>query len=775
MPLDTIPSDVITYLEATPAPRIQEIVKVEWQRGTNTKYYSSTAVQALTGFTGLASLGITVEPRFNANQFLDIPLSAGLEDDSSTLDFWDGDGAISTLYRASGEGTRVTVYYFLPDADDGDDYLNEYFFGYLKAPKEMDRERFKVEVAEGLRTPEIQIPRRVIQAGCQATFGGLTDALGNRYFTTLAQVADNDCPYNRHISGGSIGNLSSGSPFTSCPQRNRQDCTARIGDDLSYLAFDVIIEQTRFGPGNRFIAYTRANENVLKEPLRVVYGYRFVDGLTLLGHFTQPSAGGFLFTLSAVCEGEIQGQWGHTVNGIHPNFNDITLRNGARRQHSTGFSPNSLNYSGTALAKLNVHVGKTQFTPDQIHTACYVEGRKVRVYSNPTTFSYQYTRNRAWCLLDLLANRRFGLGYDYSRFNIQDWIDLAQWSSQNVTSIDEDGNTVSSSTAIPTDPETDQRIYQTYAAAPDPDFPDPFPDGDPFPNPEPTYVDATRTRFDAILEGRDARQTIRDICMAGRYGIPFHYGGKYRIVPLKKEGDLDAEHVPVFTDEGTTGRNILYENGRSTLRCSQKSDAELPNQIKLTFDNEKYQWAEQPIVYRDIQQQLAAGRAVGDSTHRVVEKAYAALGVTRFHEAVRIAKILLDLGEFDSGGLENNLEVKFKTWFPVVQALKLHKYRVIKVVNTRLNAFGERTAGTAFEYFRVMKIRRLGNLQVEVTAQAYPRSYYDTIEEGIVVDIGEVRANDGPVRISGRPPRPVRRSVVVTSRSVDHVTVKVTA
>lgn len=770
MSFDNVSSDVLDYLAATPAPKMQEIVKVEWQKGTNTKYYSSTAVQALTGFTGLTGLGITtVEPRFNAKQFLDIPLSAGLEDDSATLDFWDGDGAISTLYRASGEGTRVTVYYFLPDADDGDDYLAEYFFGYLKAPKESDKERFRIEAAEGLRASDMIIPRRVIQAGCQATFGGLKDPAGNRYFTTLAQVADNDCPYNKHISGGTTGNFETGStPYEACPQRTRTDCSARIGDDLSYLAFDVIVEQTRFGPGNRFVAYTRANENALKEPLRVICGFRFVDGLTLLAHFTQPSAGGFLFTLSAVGEGEINGQWGHTLNGIYPNPNDIITRNGSRRQHSTGFSATGLNYSGTALAKLNVRVGTTQYSADQIKAACYVEGVKVRVYSDASTYSTIYTRSRAWHLLNLLTNRRYGLGYDHARLHIQDWIDLDTWSATDVDSIDEQGNTVSSSTAIPTDPDSGRRLYQTFTAAPDPED-----DIDPDPIPTPTYTDASRTRFDAILDGRDARQTVRDICMAGRYSIPFHYNGKMRVLPLKKEADLGADAIPVFTDEGTTGRNIIFENKKSTLSWSQKPDAELPNQIKLTFDNENYQWAEQPIVFRDIKQQLSAGRAVGDTSQRVIEKTYAALGVTRFHEAVRLAKILLDLGEFDEGGLENNLQVKFKTWFPIAQALRLHKYRVIKVVNSRVNEYTERTAGTDFEYFRITKIRRLANLQVEVTAQAYPRSYYDTIEDGIVLDAGEVIANDGPVRISGRPARPVRRAVTVISRSVDHVVIKV--
>jgi hypothetical protein len=768
MSFDNLPSDVLTYLAATPGPLIQEIVKVEWQRGTNTKYYSSTKVEALAGFTGLTGLGISsVDPRFQANQFLDIPLSAGLEDDSATLDFWDGDGAISTLFRASGEGTKVTVFYFLP----AEDYLGEYFWGYLKAPKDSNRLRFKVDVAEGLRTPEIQIPRRIIQGGCQATFGGLVDpATSTPYFTTLAQVALNDCPYNVHISGGTVGNLSGGLPFTSCPRRSRSDCSARIGDDLSYLAFDVILEQTHYGKNNRFVAYTQANESALKQPLRLIYGYRFVDGLTLLGHFTQGGDGGYLFTISAIGEGEISNQWGWTLNGNSPTgYEHVIPRNGARRQNSTGFTPNGLNYSGTALVKFNYPVGRTSYNSDQIHLAAYVEGLKVRVYSDVSTYASQYSRNRAWCLLDILTNRRYGLGYAHSRMNIQDWIDLADWSEEDLTSVNESGDTVTTSTAIPTDAESGNRIYATYPDLPDPSDP---PDTDPD-LPEPTYVDATRTRFDAILDGRDARQAIRDICMAGRYGVPFHYDGKMRILPLKKELDLGEDAIPVFTDQGTTGRNILFENGQSTLSWSQKSDSELVNQVKVTFDNEAYQWAEQTIIYNDVPAQLAAGRAVGDDSQRVVEKAFALLGTTRFHEAIRSAKILLDLGEFDSGGLENNLSVRFKTWFPLAQALRLHKYRVIKVVNTFVNAFTERTAAEPFYFFRVMKLRRMANLQVEITAQAYPSEYYDTIENGLVINTG-VTAPNGPIQIGGaRPPRPIQQRVTLVSRSSDHIVVKV--
>ena len=77
--------------------------------------------------------------------------------------------------------------------------------------------------------------------------------------------------------------------------------------------------------------------------------------------------------------------------------------------------------------------------------SCGVEDT-VKTYATPTsTPAKVYTTNRAWCLLDLYTNRRYGLGLDISRFAIQDWIDLAAYCNVTVNSIDETGGTVTDS------------------------------------------------------------------------------------------------------------------------------------------------------------------------------------------------------------------------------------------------------------------------------------------------------------------------------------------
>jgi len=737
--LSPVPPSVIDILNGTWAIRIQEIVAVAWNHGADVRYYGNTNVVDIMPGSTLSANGITyVEPRFKANQFLDMTGSADMGDDEIALQFEDPDNTIKDLWLLSGEGTQVKVLYWLPDGAAGG-YLGEYFWGFMKQPKDIGRGHFKIPVAEGFRSPDIKLPRRIIFPGCQAQFGGLVDPVtGLKYLPTLAQRAANDCPYDIDLPGGTIGVPG----FTSCPRQSRSDCVARLTDDKSYLAFDVIIEQLPYSgkKRNRFVGSTQANDNVLKDPLRVVAGRRFVDPMTLLGFYTDvpydhPDRG-FLYTLWAVCEGPIQGIDGWTINGNIPKPDNVQIRLGELRQNNSGFSPNGLNYSGTAILRLDYPTENRVWQPEQISASCYVDGMKIRTFNNPpTTSTVQYTNSRAWWLLEILSNRRWGLGHPYSHFHLDDWVWLNAWSDEVAHTVDESG----------------------------------------------TQVDIPRTRFDAIMEGEDARELVRNVCLAGRYTPPFHVNGKLRVMPL--QGESLVSGIPLFTDSINYGTpNILIENGVSSLKWSQKSQTEIPNRVKVTFDNgdQKYNWAEQPIIYEDLYAQLAAGRALGDTTIRVIEKSWQLFGVTRFGEAVRVARLLLDLGEFDSGGLKNNLSIKFKTWFPLGDAIGLHKYRVIKVRSPLLLGFNEPdypNIDGRFEYFRIMKMRRLGGLQMEIEAQAYPYSYYVNNENAPADRPRPPRVfpNKGHTGLENRR---IMATIVIpeiVEQATDHIVVKVVA
>jgi hypothetical protein len=197
----------------------------------------------------------------------------------------------------------------------------------------------------------------------------------------------------------------------------------------------------------------------------------------------------------------------------------------------------------------------------------------------------------------------------------------------------------------------------------------------------------------------------------------------------ERVGGMMGEGIALFTDRGDA-RNIIWENGRTTLVTQKQTDADLPNRVIVLLDDEEHNNAERPIgPFEDEKAQLAAGRAFGDTTRRAVEKTYPLLGVTNLGEAVRNGNLLLHLGEFDEGGTKNNLRVQFKAW--IGDCLSLHKYTLIKVESDRLDRLNEKRAAKElepFNYFRIRTLRRLPNLMYEINAQAYPREYYDAME-----------------------------------------------
>jgi hypothetical protein len=595
-------------------------------------------------------------------------------------------------------------------------------------------------------------------------------------------------------------------PFTSCPRNTTAACVARLGDALSYLAFDTVAEShvVHETKGPNITVTSRGNENNLKRPLRVIAGARHVSDLDLLAFVVEPNTKhpdeGSVKCLFAVSEGRNKSVGNGKINQItiapfHNNF-----RLGAKRQAQTSFSPNILNYSGTALF---LGVAQGDFTAagaEDLRGECDVEGlADVRVYRDAINFSEEYTSERGWWLLHVFRNKRWGYGLDAARVNIDDFLELATWFKQTVAQKDKDGNDTT----------------------------------------------GPRSQFNAELIDRTAQQQITDICSSGRIGLPFPHRGVLRVVPLRQALELfsasvftDQAHwgaldraptlseastwfdalaaaraisnaellsectdrvaslfngseyaarartdeqfvtdcyraylrregepegvaawlavigtigragvlngfagsqefiricqdqpVPTFTDRGEWRNVCVDANEKSTLEFSMQSDAELCNRIVLTFDDQSQQNAQVPLTFEDVGQQLKAGRSFGDTSRRAVERQFNAFGVTSIGEAGRLGNLLLDLGEFDEGGLANNLRVRLTTWY--LEAVELHPYQIIRIECDKLDQLNTvRTAQglEAFHYFRVRTITRQADLTVEISAQAYPVDYYDRLE-----------------------------------------------
>jgi hypothetical protein len=490
------------------------------------------------GFTTLtlAAYNLSdIQARFEATKWrLEFTRTSDLADDTMTLEFSDQDWNITALWWGyGGEGVPVIITQYFADVD----LLVEIFDGYLRTPKEADGFSFPVDCAAGFRSPNLTVPRRVIYTGCSAIFGGLINPTTNSpWFPTQAMIDENDCPYNRHIPGGTFGNLDplTGQPYKDCPRQRPSQCFDRLNDTLSYLGFDVVVGVERIGAGtkNAFDAAIRANENALKKPLRVVYGVQRVHDLTLLAYEAQSNpnnddqaVNGFLRCLFAICEGPIVGcgpaqsdandpaddgnpgtsskavDSSIRVNEmpIYCNHVDWSGLWGLKRQAKAlggtqggGLGTQQLNYSNTSI--INLDYGRADFRnfqPDSIKGDAKITGKKdIKTYATPTSAAVRkYTTNRAWVLFDLLTNKRYGYGLAVSRFNLAEWIALANWCDEIVSGYSDSGAVVS----------------------------------------------VKRSTFNGVVDGRPASATLGDLCMMGRFTPPFQDQGKLRVLPLRED------------------------------------------------------------------------------------------------------------------------------------------------------------------------------------------------------------------------------------------------
>jgi hypothetical protein len=335
-----------TLQNAGTAPRVAELVLVEWPAPDGPIYYATRmAADLLESATVLDQLDGPIELRLGTGVFLETPHDAGIADDAIELDFWDGDNELTRLALTYGAGLRVEVFYYFPDVD----LFRSEWWGHFQPPSALGVDRLQAHAESGFRSSNLPLPARAFYTGCQAVFGGL--------LTTQAEIDEGDCPYNVHLSGGTVGNMdpATSAPFLDCPRNTPAVCTARLNDAKSYLAFDTVAEShvVHETKGPNISVTSRGNENNLKRPLRVIAGTRHVADLDLLAFVVEPNTKhpdeGSVKCLFAVSEGAVQSIDNGKINGttIAPQHRNYRL--GERRQAATSFSPNILNYSGTAL------------------------------------------------------------------------------------------------------------------------------------------------------------------------------------------------------------------------------------------------------------------------------------------------------------------------------------------------------------------------------------------------------------------------------------------
>lgn len=695
--MPTYPVDIQAKLDALQAltgtdRKPAEICAVYWPSPAGTKVYSSAmytefpwwpdlAPAIETYFSDPIPLTLTLIP--DSTPFIDLPRAASISDDSINLTFDDTDNAFSTLLMTYGEGLRVEVFGYWPAVD----LLLSQWRGMLHQPKEMNRSQVKVTATSGWRAPQMLVPKRPFATSCPFIFGA--------FYATQASIDQaKGCPYNAHLTDLERG----GAPligvpgFTDCPRRVKADCFARLTEPDSATQTEAFWPgfETRADPipnnqtkGPNLLAKAIGNESTLSDPIRVIFGERWVKALYLLAFRNELDTNhpeeGFGAALFAGSEGPNQAIWELRINDQIVGTEHFQLRLGGLGQEPTDWSPDVNNYSGTAVGYGRIQGDFTNATASDYSGSWRTLGlNDVRAYSDPNTFIEGYTTNRAWCLLHVLAHLRWGYGQDYPRFNIQSFIDAAAWCDEYVMLTDANGNTFS----------------------------------------------GVRSTFNAEVTARAIQQQVKDICTAGRLGIPFEFEGKDVVVPLKAE-DLDDPNIPAFTDEGPN-RNIVYDDAKSSLSWSVISDEEMTNQWTVNFDDASNAGVDTQFIFGDQAQQLRAGRAWGDRSKRVVNKSQAGYGINSAQEAARFGNSLLYLGPLDSGGILNPFSVKFTTWYS--SAFNVQNYKLIRVTNAKLQsrmaayftARGlEPYPDADFTYFRVMKYTRKGDLRVDIEAQQY--------------------------------------------------------
>ncbi len=687
-------------------PEVYEIVKISWESPTGTKYYGKVPVH-LVSSVALPFEDEVIQALEGDAQFLSITSDSTLADSEINIEIFDGGyydpetatqigaGDFADLVYEQGEGVPCEIYLWFPSQE----LLLSTWQGHLRTAEGADNEIWRGTIANGFRSPNVDLPRRAHYSSCQAVFGGK--------FTTQAEVDENGCPYNRNVSGGVVGT----NGFTECDRRNLASCTTRGINTLNHLSHQsavvtVVNNQTK---GPQLLSISRGNESNLKEPVRVVMGTRKIKDCNVLAfrrdYNNNTPAHGWFSAIYELCEGPISAVYGAYVKDKAADPQHTWYRLGTQGQTAIDTALSTHGYSNTAL--LRNHYGwinPATVGPDSMRAEAFIIGlNDIRQYTDEETYTTGYLTNRVWQIARMWCDKRWGLGNDYERLNIQSWIDAGTWTAATVR------------------------------------FTDPFG----------INYDHTRSNSNVELVGRSAIQQIEDMCLAGRLSRPYLFQNKIHIDPYKPLTEGELADVKLFTDKGTPRNIVVDESGKSTLTRSQKSDVDLPNRIECTISDATQDFQEIPIdPVEDVDQQLRAGRIQGDTSRRTITKKYSLLGVTDKNEATKIAYSLLWFGEFGDGGTKNNLQISFRTF--VLETLELHENAIIQLDSDQLTRYG-------FDYFKIDRMTRDSDLHVTIEATAfnqteledfegtvsYTQPTYDPVEQPIPADIGYGSINYG--------------------------------
>lgn len=666
-----------------------EYLEVQWSNSV-TNYYGVSALHTIPPF---ANIGHIIEPRIIASKrtdpFHDLELNPDLRTENVTVTFDDIDKAMTTLFKTYSSGVSCIVHLYYPDVD-----LDvEVWWGQLQAPTIYGWKTLKTTISNGYRSRELLIPGRSMRKECTAQiFGGK--------LPTVEAVRTSLCPYDKHL-GGVVGvnDPVTTVPYLDCP-KTIEACEARFGTSKYFGGFltDSTAESSP-NQGNPYLALSHSNASNFTDPIRVIFGFKYVKSSLVLQWkpLTPPGyEDGWVTAIFAVGEGPVENIINFRFNGQLTGANYINIRKGARGQAPVyyGTDVTVSNFSSTAhvLAQLSeVDTANISGSGD-LTGECQVVGfNQVGVYnSSGVKVNNAYSEDRVWCLLELYMNQKFGMGYAEAEFNLPNWWLASNWLATVVT------------------------FVATY------------PDG------ETLTLSSKRSTFNAIVDGRPVAEVVEDICRGGSISVPFQDAGKFNIAQFRKATSGELSAARVFYDTGDAP-NIIRERGQPPMiEVSQTPENKVVNEVELRFEDSANLDIERPIVVDDPDQKLKAGRQLGPDYFLSVPKKFSGFGITSLQEGVRHAYRLLKFGQFDEGGTDNNLQLKITV--PFEQALGITRYEIIKVESDLLDNFDlpsgivTDTARYPVEYFRVLRMKKVSGGRCEITAQVYNHTAYTNFE-----------------------------------------------
>ncbi|QQS33487.1 MAG: hypothetical protein IPM50_02580 [Acidobacteriota bacterium] len=651
-----------------------EFYRVEWSTESGEAgpidHYAHAAYSRFSPFADvkLYTNGDHVLPRVIGDPndpFQEFELQSDIRTNELQFTFDDIDGFISERFKTYKGAAKLTIYNYYPQVD----LCRTVWWGTLHSPEVNTVRVVRAAASHGWHPRTLIVPSPDHGAYCPATFG--------RLLTDPYAHSSGLCPVNDHLDGGTIG--AGDDEF--CPRMTVGQCNSRCGTTNGRYFGGWDIQPLPYMSDPRgFMARAISNLSRLQQSLRVIAGRKHVSSVILLALTKEPNPNhpdqGFLRTLWEVCIGPVAQITNVRVNGQTPNPNQWAVALGQRGQSRLNFLGLTNNFSKTAhFWALNGLGNPAQFTHSNVRGECDVIGfNEVGIWSNATTYVRAWTDNIVWWLLEFYTNQHFGAKQDVGLFRIQKFIDASLWSQHYVTLNHEfeDGETLS--------------------------------------------LTHRRASFNAIVEGQPFDELIANICRAARIPPPFQDGDKYSVEPLREWTEDELEDAVVFTDHGA-GRNIVWDSGEPSVSFSSIPPEKLSNKIKVTFEDGAKDDVARPFTIEDTRHQLIAGQARGAASQVANPLQMPAFGINSENQAIKFGFGIMWFGELDSGGTRNNSRAVFFT--TPQHALRLTRYATPLKFDLELANGRESDTGEPFEYYRPMKLERVGGNRVRITAQAY--------------------------------------------------------